>query len=122
MAGLICPGCGQLNHVGLAHVCDQPDQVELLRRLNRAKHATKSASAPFMAEALFGGLAEAMRRLGEEIRANVKIQMPRTYTVIPEPPLDPPRDTSPIRVQAYVGYPLAQIEAAGQAVIDGELA
>ena len=114
---LYCSTCGQLNHVGLAHVCDQPDQVELVRRLNRAKRATDRANA----EALFGGLAEAMRRLGEEIRANVKIQMPRTYTVIPEPPLDPPHDTSPIRVQAYVGYPLAQIEAAGQTVIDGEL-
>lgn len=128
MAGLICADCGQLKHVGVAHACDEPDQVELVRRLNRAQRATKSASAPFMAEALFGGLAEAMRRAAEEIRANIKLQAPRapewaqhvptSYTVIPEPP----RDTDPIRVQAYVGYPLAEIESRRGETIEGELA
>jgi hypothetical protein len=99
VSGLICRVCGQLNHVGLSHVCDHPELPELVRRMERARRANDRA-----AQTVNASFAAAW--LGT------------SYTVVPEPP----RDTSPIRVQAYVGHRLAEIETRGAQVIEGELA
>lgn len=107
MSGLICTSCGGLLHVGLGHICPtRMDQAELDRRQRRATRfqATLNAS---------------MNELAAQIIAGMSAQVPRTYTVIPEPP---PASPDPIRVQAYVGHRLAEIETRGHELIDGELA
>lgn len=101
MSGLACPVCGQLNHVGLRHTCDHPDMSELVRRMARVRHAEARAEASSFNAAFVASWANA-----------------HTYIVVPEPP----RDTSPIRVQAYVGHRLAEIETRGTETIEGELA
>jgi hypothetical protein len=105
MSGLHCRVCGQLNHVGLSHVCDHPELPELMRRMERARRANDRAAetaATFNSGASFSAAWAAAT----------------SYHVIQVPP----RDTSPIRVQAYVGHRLAEIETRGAQVIEGELA
>jgi len=104
MSGLYCRVCGQLNHVGLRHVCDQPELSELMRRMERARRINDRA-----AQTVNASFADAYFASGGYV--------PR-YTVVPEPP----RDARPTRVQAYVGHRLAEIETRGADVIEGELA
>jgi len=103
MSGLYCRVCGQLNHVGLRHVCDQPELPELMRRMERARRINENAAqATFNSGASFSAAWAAAT----------------SYHVIQVPP----RDTEPLRVQAYVGHRLAEIETRGADVIEGELA
>lgn len=103
MSGLTCPSCGRLNHVGLAHICDRPDQAEMLRRLNRARRADERAANTINASLTAAFMAQ---------------HAAMSYTIVPEPP----RDTTPIYVgKAYVGYPLAEIETGNAETIEGEL-
>ena len=96
MSGLICPACGGLLHVGLMHTCDHPDAEERLRRAHRAYQFARTQQASF--------------------NAAYAASASMSYTVVPEPP----RDMTPLRVQAHVGRPVLEI-AAGQDVINGEL-